>query len=120
MQKVIKFSHVYTKMPEAPTDKKVMLLEIFNVESKEALSKEFINYDTQFFKWNYFEKQLEEQHYPLPNGKLMVLLLMFNSDKEFSKPYLFTTIRRHTPEKEKYYRELRGQTISIMIIKEDK
>lgn len=113
----INFSHIYTKMPEDIIgNSKATLLEVLFVGSKEALSKEFINYDTEFKQWNHFEKRLDVNHYPLPNGALIVLILMIN--KPGASPFLFTTIRRHTQEKEKYYRDLRGQTVDIKFIKD--
>jgi hypothetical protein len=96
---------------------KATLLEVLFVGSKEELSKEFINYDTEYHQWNHFEKRIDINHFPLPKGALIVLILMIN--KPGANPFLFTTIQRHTPEKEKYYRELRGQTVDIKFIKEE-
>lgn len=95
--KSIKFSHVYTKLPANPDPS--TLLEVFIVQ-RDGLCDGFVEYDTRI---------LDGGNYPLPNGKLLVLLLKTQKD------VLWTTIRRYTPDKESYYRGLRGQKMSILI-----
>lgn len=73
----IKFSHSYTKMPdkafaENAFDKRTALLEVFRVKGIAELSKEFIAYDTEFFNVD----ECKTEHYPLPRGELLVLLLI--------------------------------------------
>ena len=97
----IKFSHHYTKMPDDTHD--TQLIEVIRT-SRDALSDGFVNYDTEYDKgW-----------YPLPKGEIIILLLLSYGTFE---PYLslWTTIRRWTPEKEEYYRALRGQQVKIEV-----
>ena len=47
--------------------------------------------------------------YKLPHGKKLVLLLQ-NMDG-----IIWTTIRRHTSCKERYYREIRGSVVNIVV-----
>lgn len=112
----IKFSHEYIKMPENIFSKTMMILEVFIVESIKELSPAFIKYDTEYWEYNYFSQQLEAKYYTLPTGKLIVLLL--NVPNSFGNSYLFTTIRRWTPEKETHYRGLRGKEITAIKIEE--
>lgn len=96
MTPVIKFSNSYTKMPDdlSPST----LLEVFVVD--DDLSQAFVNYDTQI---------LDGGKYNLPRGKKLVLLLQ-NKDN-----VLWTTIRRHTSCKERYYRKIRGSVVNIVV-----
>jgi len=113
----IKFSHIYEKMPENLKDLEATLLEVLFVGSKNELSQAFINYDTEYHAYNHFEQKTEIKQYPLPNGALIILILMVTQG--INRPMIFTTIRRHTPEKEKYYRSLRGQQFRINIVKDE-
>ncbi len=94
--KTIKFSHKYKKMPHHC--KNARLLEVLNT-TKEELSEEFIEYDTVTLKGD---------NYPLPDGKLIVLLLWCNDE-------LWTTIRRYTLEKDRYYKSMRGEIFKIEV-----
>ena len=104
--KQIKFSHIYFKMPKGD---KADLIQIFVVDKKE-LSEIFLDYDTTYSEYTDDNKTgiATVGHYPLPNGKLIVLLLNTNGK-------VWTTIRRWTPEKEKYYRECIGETFEIVV-----
>ena len=105
----IKFSHDYEKIPTSDDPRDTILLEVLTVEQKE-LSSGFVEYDT-----SYFERlggELIKKNFPLPKGKVLILIL--NSPYAF-KDNLWTTIRRYTPEKEKYYRSIRGQKVEIVI-----
>jgi hypothetical protein len=99
----IKFSHEYFKMPigyEIST-----LLETFIIERSE-MSDSFYDYDTTYaIDFN------ETARYPLPDGKLIVILLKSKAG------LLWTTVRRWTPEKEEYYRGLRGENVKIEVKK---
>jgi hypothetical protein len=99
--KPIKFSHRYAKMlfAEVTNGEPVKLLQALLTERLE-LSPDFITYDTEFAD--------EDGFYPLPNGKL--ILLIFRSAKG-----IFTTIRRWTPEKWKYYRACEGHVFEVVI-----
>lgn len=96
MTPIIKFSHLYDKMPIDPSPS--TLLEVFVVNND--LSDGFVNYDTQMSGGG---------KYRLPNGQKLVLLLQ-NRDG-----VLWTTIRRHTSCKERYYREIRGSIVNIVV-----
>jgi len=98
----IKFSHLYTKMPF--DREKTQLLEVLIADKKE-LSKEFIRHDTHID---------ESGEYQLPEGKLIVLILLSLQEDSMAWEQ-WTTVRRWTPEKEKYYRSLRGQNVEIVI-----
>ena len=93
----IKFSHAYSKMPPHPHPSRLM--EVFVVDRSE-LHRCFVNHDTLIaFGGNY----------PLPKGKLLVLLLLSEGGE------IWTTIRRFTDEKCKYYRGMRCKTFEICI-----
>lgn len=117
MKKMIKFSHSYNKMPFEDwipnTKLAATLLEVF-VAEKKALSEGFIEYDTSYFVRDYSTSEtfLKKQHYQLPNGKLLILLLQTSNSSGLR---LWTTVRRHTPAKEEYYRKLRGEKLIILI-----
>lgn len=106
----IKFSHEYCKMPECcklRLNPKAKLIQLFTTDS-DNLSKSFIYYDTE---------KTRGENYLLPKGKLIVLLLL-TYDKTIEDFVLWTTIRRWTPKKEKYYRSKIGEEFEIEI-KED-
>jgi len=91
----IKFSHKYRKLSGVKNNKAI-LLEVIPVKL-ENLHKPFLDYDTD-------------------NGKFILpklgiyLMLIFISDG-----FLFTTIRRSTPEKKKYYDGCIGQEFDVEI-----
>ncbi len=98
--KSLKFDHVYLKFPCGLfSGDEVRLLEVFKTTFEE-LHEDFRFYDTMTHK---FKK------YQLPKtGDALVLLLIFGTE-------LFTTIRKYTPEKEEYYRSLRGTNLIVEI-----
>lgn len=101
---VIKFSHFYSKMPR---DYRLsMLLQVLPIRL-EDLSPEFRHYDTTYLDGG------EEKQYPLPaTGDYMILLLQAGS----GHGHIWTTIRRRTPEKEKYYRGLVGKVLNCEVL----
>ena len=101
----IKFSHEYTKMPVSynPT----FLMDVLTTTT-DQLSKEFISYDTTYMDFKGLIPEIK--NYMLPKGKIIILILLSDSTKR-----LWTTIRRWTPEKEAYYRSIRGQQVEIVI-----
>jgi hypothetical protein len=107
----IKFSHRYTKLPATiKSGDEVTLLEVLNSRFQD-LHPAFIRYDATTCKG---------ELYPLP-AKGACLVLIFQSTRY--KPYnnslndeIFTTVRRHTPEKEKYYKGLRGEVMRLEMI----
>jgi hypothetical protein len=95
----IKFSHRYFKMPIGISNG-ALLSQVLIVERAE-LSNNFVDYDTRYdFGAN--------NCYQLPSGKLIMLLLL-------SEGVLWTTIRRWTPEKEKYYKSQMGSVFKIEV-----
>ena len=103
---IIKFSHLYSKMPYLG-DSHNQLLQVF-VINYEDLSGAFIEYDTAYYEdWN-------RKYYKLTNGKLLVLLLVSYVRGE-KKPHVWTTVRPWTQAKERYYRDIMGQTVKILI-----
>lgn len=99
--KTIKFSHTYQKLKhhEKITNSS-MLLEVLEVELSN-LSFEFLLYDTDGI-------------YELPKkGKYLMLIFMKDNSN------IFTTLRRYTPQKEKYYRESRGENFNVEIVQEN-
>ncbi len=113
MPAIIKFSHPYDKMPAGYYLSK--LLDVLPVKL-EDLSQEFLKYDT------FIEG---DEYYKLPKkGDYMILMLRSTAIKDeagniIEPSQLWTTIRRRTPAKEKYYRSLIGQVAECKIIKEE-
>lgn len=97
----IKFSHKYAKMPENISDTR--LLEVFKAHYKD-LSPFFKVYDT-------------DGYYELPKTDLLVLFLV-SYEPNISgglNEHPWTTVRSWTPEKEKYYKVMRGEHVEIVI-----
>lgn len=95
----IKFSHRYSKLSGLDDNNQVKLLQVINVKL-ENLSNSFLFYDT-------------DGVYQLPK-KGDYLMLIF----EKGLGDIFTTLRRTTPEKEKYYRAYEGEFFTIKIMGE--
>ena len=98
--RTIRFSHTYDKMPADFSVSR--LLEVFVVD-RDDLCEGFVGYDTSY--------GTEGDMYPLPKGKLIVLLLMARDSME-----LWTTIRRCTPSKLKYYSGMRGSFVKCEVV----
>ena len=96
----IKFSHRYNKLPDTiNSGDEVTLLEVLNSRFQD-LHPAFIKYDATIDAGDL---------YPLPKtGSCLVLIFLFNGG-------IFTTVRRQIPEKEKYYRGLRGEVLRLEI-----
>ena len=105
IDKKIKFSHNYLKMPDGIDE--VKLLQVFKIHYDE-LSEEFIEYDVRYIA------NCGVEHYKLPKTDLLVLLFQ-TYDRQ-----MFTTIRRWTLQKEKYYRESMGEIFEVVMINEEK
>lgn len=102
---VIKFSHQYEKTwSSLPLDAR--LLQVLTAD-REELSEGFVRYDTE-----YRDKENRPCFYPLPKGRLLVLVLMDTAG------FMFTTLRRWTKEKETYYRRMQGQTMRCVLSEE--
>jgi len=96
----IKFSFSFPKLfgEDGYPITRARLLDVHEVELSD-LSAEFLAYDTAHGTY-----QL-----PLKGAYLMLI---------FQKPgsiHLFTTLRRSTPEKLKYYRSLIGETLTVEV-----
>ena len=96
----IKFSHRYPKLH----DQKSARLVHIHLVSRSDMCADFIEYDTIFRNGN------DIDHYPLPSGKYMVLV--FLGDKLIP----FTTARRHTEEKFRYYQDAIGRDFEIVSV----
>jgi hypothetical protein len=98
----IKFSHNYKKLVTGKVEhcgliENATLIEVINIDL-ENLSNAFRRYDTDNGK------------YELPKkGKYMILIFQ-KTERD-----IFTTIRRWTPEKEKYYRSAIDQNFEIEV-----
>lgn len=110
----INFSHYYKKFPfqNDSGHRRAQLLQVFTCEAKE-LSTSFQIYDAK-----YVGKKGEPQFYDLPNGKVMVLLLQLFPEADIKQEdyfKIFTTIRRWTPSKSKYYTDSIGKVFDLKI-----
>ena len=98
--RTIKFSHDYPKL-HGQTGATLVQVRIIQAES---LSESLIKYDTVFWENG------KEQFYPLPKKGEVIQLLFFGNEG-----IPFCTIRRHTPEKERYYTGSIGYEFQIVI-----
>jgi len=95
----IKFSHHYTKFPKDFED--CNLLGVLPIKL-ENLSGPFRDFDTE---------TINGEHYPLPaKGDYLLLIL-----RTILGNAMFTTIRRSTPEKLKYYQSLVGYRVKCIV-----
>jgi hypothetical protein len=102
MQPEIKFSNDYFKL--VAIDKSANNLLLAFRTHYNSLDKDFIAYDTA-----YEGKDGKMSFYELPKTEVLVLLF-FSKNGE-----LFTTVRRYTPEKERYYQSLVGKWFRVII-----
>lgn len=99
----IKFSHEYWKLKNADGNcKKLCLLDVVNIKL-EDMSFDFLNYDT------------DDGHFKLP-AKGDYMMLIFLKDNQYQGLNLMTTLRRRTPDKEKYYRKNIGQWFNVEFV----
>ncbi len=98
--KTLIFDRAYLKFPPGLfSGDEVRLLEVFKTQY-EDLHDDFVQYDTVTYRQN---------GYRMPKtGDALVLLLIFGTE-------LFTTVRKHTNEKEEYFRSLRGSNLVVKI-----
>jgi len=97
----IKFSHYY---PKLHGQKSATLLMVLPCDRSE-LTNEFIIYDTRYYE----DGNDNDCFYPLPPNRY--LILVFLGDIKIP----FTTVRRWTPEKERYYKSGIGKDFDIII-----
>jgi len=97
----IKFSHNYYKFPmKLPFTAKLLQALVVHYDS---LSGVFLDYDTE-----YYGNKFGDQYYQLPKTSLILLILKLEGNG------LFTTIRRYTPQKWKYYKSHEGDEFEIV------
>lgn len=95
----IKFSSRYVKMPEDPSNTKLLTVLKAKVGH---LSPEFLEWDTKFAD--------KPGNFPLPAGQDYLVLLLLTDGR------LWTTIRAAwPPEKEEYYRSHVGELVNIEV-----
>ena len=75
----------------------------------EDMHESFIEYDA---------RTINGDMYPLPKKGDCLVLLFIGVGLAFDQGEFFTTVRRSTPDKERYYKGLRGQEL-IVNIKDD-
>jgi len=103
----IKFSNRYVKMPHNVKNNSVVkLIEVLNSRF-EDLHESFIEYDA---------RTAEGDMYPLPKEGDCLILLFIGEGPVWDTAVLFTTVRRSTPDKELYYRGLRGKELIVKIL----
>lgn len=101
----IKFSHRYFKMPNLEYDKFHYLIGASVIHYKD-LPKLFIDYDTIY----YDNETKNATYYELPKTVLIVLTLFSGNSMT-----VWTTVRRYTEEKYRYYQKLIGQRVRIEV-----
>jgi len=105
----IKFSHAYPKLHDQ-TGAKLLYVE---VRDRKELTDNFVEYDTRYYT-NYGQPSMDG-HYPLPDGKLVILVFLGNHFIPF------TTVRPWKPayggmkDKEEFYRSKIGQLFDIVV-----
>ena len=98
----IKFSHFYWKFPVDVTKKPVKLISAIGIHSDD-LSEAMITYDATYTKDNHVRE------YKIPEGDLILLIFQIRPN------CIFTTIRRFTPSKWRYYKGLEGEMFDVVI-----
>lgn len=94
----IKFSHFYKKMPAGVTTFCESFVCGVEVKHYNNLTPDFIKQDTEY----------EGGFYQLPKANLLIITI-------FTEGVKWTTVRRWTEEKEKYYRGILGKEVKIII-----
>lgn len=102
--KSIKFSDHYVKMPQNVTNNSIVkLIEVLSSRF-EDLHESFLKYDA---------RTVNGDMYPLPKSGNCLVLLFLGDGLAFDQGELFTTVRRSTLDKERYYKGLRGQRLIV-------
>lgn len=102
MTPTIKFSHRYKKMPLGVEHLDTWINDIALIDFKN-LTLEQIKQDTE---------TVDGQFYELPKTKLICIKLWTVT---INGAHIWATMRRWTPEKEIYYRGLKGKEVNIVI-----
>ena len=108
----IKFTHagyrkLYNPVSDTPV-KTARLLDVVDFELS-SMSEPMRDYDTTY------ETDDQDGKYPLAQHGL-ALLLIFQKPTQGMKAFnVFTTIRRYTGEKQRYYRSMIGKVFDVVI-----
>ena len=97
MTLIIRFSNDYYKLPDDWQDKKAILIAASYCPDMQALEKElpaFIEFDTVIRT----DDPMSAERYPINFKEGIILVFVTKQEGK-----MFTTIRRYTPEKMKYY-----------------
>ena len=102
----IKFSHRYKKMP-ADVELYESFVRSVEIKHYNDLTSEFIKYDTEY----------DGGFYPLPKTKLLIVVIwsgrkISETEREATE---WTTVRRWTLEKERWYKSLIDKEVNIII-----
>jgi hypothetical protein len=107
LMKSIKFCHRYTKLPNRVQHGSIVkLIEVLNSRF-EDLHPAFIDYDTAV---------INDIDYPLPKKGDCLVLLFISDGVTWDAAELFTTVRRATPENERYHKGQRGEQMIVEIV----
>ena len=101
----IKFSHQYQKILNCHNDviETATLLQV-SIINLEDLSQEFLSYDT------------DNGTYELPKrGKYLMLIFLKDHEAYTTDLNLFTTLRRHTPDKHDFYLSQIGKVFKVIV-----
>lgn len=85
------------------------VFQIFVVDRKE-LGDRYVKWDTAFFT-----DSGEVAYYDLPKSGKLIVIYLLTSNELFKEAFSWQTIRRWTQWKEKYYRDLIGKEVEIVI-----
>lgn len=102
----IKFSHDYPKLHGQTS---ALLLAVYAC-ARSSLVNEFIIYDTRYYSEHGEDGENGYLYYDLPNGRVLCLVFLGND------LIPFTTVRRWTEEKERYYRENVNKRFGIELL----
>jgi len=107
--KKIKFSHYYSKIPQKISNRPTWLVAVQIYDSIEQMPKEFLEYDTIYYDG------FAKKNYPLPSGKVMLLVLFSGAGESAPNSFVWTTIRSWNKQKEQYYSKLVGKEVGIVV-----
>jgi len=111
--KTIKFSHFYLKFGDKITNGSEVALVGVQRVFLQNLTKQFLDTDTA-----YLNKDGTISYYELPKtGEFLHLTFRL---MDGMNGWEFSTLRRLTPEKAKYYSVALGETFKVVINEEDK
>jgi len=114
--KQIKFSHFYLKFGDKITNGSEVILVGVQRVFLQNLTKQFLDTDTAYLK-----KDGTIGYYELPKtGEYLHLTFRTEGKGEYAIMWEFSTLRRLTPEKGKYYSAALGETFKVAINEEDK